>query len=202
MFPESDVRTVLSNLSARGFDARWAATKEEAAADMLAGIAPGESVGIGGSMSVKETGICDLLLARGNPVYWHWLPGEGDARRKAMTADVYLCSANALTAGGELVSIDGFGNRTGAMVYGPERCFIVCGVNKLTADVASALERIKTVACPQNARRLGLDVPCARTGRCFDCAAGKRMCRVTTIYSYPRVGRETRVYLVGEPLGF
>ena len=96
----------------------------------------------------------------------------------------------------------GGGNRTSAMVYGPGRTFVVLGKNKLTPDIPSAIERIKTVACPQNARRIGLPTPCAKTGKCHDCSAKVRMCRVTTIYSYPLTDREVRVYLVGEELGF
>ena len=193
---------VLGNLRKRGFDARWFETKEEAAKDILEGIGENETVGIGGSMTVDQTGVYDLLTARGNTVHWHWKPHEGDVRRRALNSDVYLCSANALTADGDLVSIDGGGNRTSAMVYGPKRTFVVLGVNKLTPDIPSAIERIKTVACPKNARRIGLNTPCAKTDRCHDCAANLRMCRVTTIYSYPLVDREVRVYLIGEELGF
>ena len=193
---------VLRNLNKRGFVARWFDTKEEAAKDILAAIGEEESVGIGGSMSVDQTGVYDLLVSRGNTVHWHWKPHEGDVRRRALTADVYLCSANALTRDGDLVSIDGGGNRTSAMVYGPKRTFVILGTNKLTEDIPSAIERIKNVACPQNARRIGLNTPCAKTDRCHDCAANLRMCRVTTIYSYPLVDREVRVYLVGEELGF
>ena len=193
---------VLGNLRKRGFDARWFETKEEAAKDILEGIGEDESVGIGGSMTVDQTGVYDLLVSRGNTVHWHWKPHEGDVRRRALTADVYLCSANALTADGDLVSIDGGGNRTSAMVYGPKRTFVLLGVNKLTEDIPSAIERIKNVACPKNARRIGLNTPCAKTDRCHDCAANLRMCRVTTIYSYPLTDREVRVYLIGEELGF
>ena len=199
---ESRFEEVLKNLNARGFVARWFDTKEEAAADMLANIGETESVGIGGSKTVDQTGIYDMLIARGNTVHWHWRPHEGDVRRRALLADVYLCSANALTAQGDLVSIDGGGNRTSAMVYGPGRTFVVLGKNKLTPDIPSAIERIKTVACPQNARRIGLPTPCAKTGKCHDCSAKVRMCRVTTIYSYPLTDREVRVYLGGEELGF
>ncbi|MBR4941023.1 MAG: lactate utilization protein [Clostridia bacterium] len=199
---ELKLEEVLKNLNARGFVAKIFDTKEEAAADMLANIGAEETVGIGGSMSVDQTGIYDLLTARGNTVHWHWKPHEGDVRRRALLADVYLCSANALTVDGDLVSIDGGGNRTSAMVYGPKRTFVVCGRNKLTADIPAAIERIKNVACPQNARRIGLPVPCAKTNHCHDCAADIRMCRVTTIYSYPLRDREVRVYLVREDLGF
>lgn len=199
---EQNYAEVVEKLNKRGFIARWCDTRKEAAADMLENISPDESVGIGGSVTIDQTGIYDMLVNRGNTVYWHWKTHDRDVRRDALVSDVYLCSANALTRDGEFVSIDGGGNRTGAMVYGPKRTFIVCGVNKLTDGIPQAIERIKSVACPKNARRIGLDVPCAKTGKCHDCAASKRMCRVTTIYSYPLVNREVRVYLVGEELGF
>ena len=194
----------LAALSKRGFQARWFDDRQACAAALLEAIRPDEVVGIGGSMTVEELGVYDALISRGNTVWWHWKskPEDGDVRPKALLFDVYLCSANALTESGEPVSIDGGGNRVAAMFYGPKRCFIICGVNKLAKDYDSAIERIKTVACPKNAVRLRMNTPCAKTGRCHECAADLRMCRVTVRYSYPMVNRETHVWLVGEPLGF
>ena len=196
----------LQNLQKRGFVARYYPTRVEAAEALLAEIRPDEVVGIGGSRTIDQLDVYDALVDRGNTVYWHARADEavdGDVRPKALLSDCYLCSANALLDSGELVSIDGRGNRVAAMFYGPKRCIIVCGQNKLvTEGYDAAIERIKTVACPQNARRLHMQTPCAKTDRCYECAADLRMCRVTVRYSYPMVNRETHVWVVGEDLGF
>lgn len=200
---DENVEKVLENLKRRGFDARYFDTRAQAARDVLDAVSTFETVGIGGSVTIDQLGVYDALTKRGNTVFWHWKDKTGaDVRKKALLADVYLCSANALMDSGELVSIDGGGNRVAAMFYGPKRCFIVCGINKIVSGYDAAIERIKTVACPKNARRLNMKTPCAKTDMCHECAASLRMCRVTVRYSYPMVGRETRVYLVGEELGF
>lgn len=200
---DENIKNLLQNLSKRGFVAKYFDSRGEAAEDILKAIAPSETVGVGGSVTIDQLGVYDRLVERGNTVYWHWKDRTGaDVRKKALLADVYLCSANALMDSGELVSIDGTGNRVAAMFYGPKRAIIVCGVNKIVSGYDSAVERIKTVACPKNARRLNMKTPCAKTGECHECAADLRMCRVIVRYSYPMPGRETRVYVVGEELGF
>ena len=202
--PTGDAAAVVENLNRRGFRARWFATRAEAADALMAELRPEETVGVGGSVTIRELGVYDRLIERGNTVYWHWKASkeDGDVRPKALLADAYLCSTNALTRSGELVNIDGNGNRAAAMFYGPKRAFIICGVNKLVDSYDDAITRIKTVTCPQNARRLHMDTPCAKTGKCYECAAGLRMCRVTVRYSYPMPDRETNVWLVGEEMGF
>ena len=197
----SDLLEVCSNLKRRGFLVHLFDTPEQTADFLLDQITSKESVGIGGSITIDQIGIYDKLISRGNPVFWHWKSGN-EVRKKALLSDVYLCSTNALTISGELVNIDGNGNRTGAMVFGPNRCFVVCGTNKICPDLQSAVDRIKNIACPQNARRLGLDVPCAKLGRCVECSAKIRMCRVTTIFSYPANGRETHVCLIKGSFGY
>ena len=199
---EKKAKEVLDNLNRHGFVAKYFNTRKEAANDILCSINPDESVGIGGSVTIDQLGVYDSLVERGNTVFWHWKEKTTDVRKKALLSDVYLCSANALMDSGELVSIDGGGNRVAAMFYGPKRCFIVCGTNKIVSGYDAAIERIKSVACPKNARRLNMKTPCAKTDKCFECAPDLRMCRVTVRYSYPMVGRETRVYVIGEELGF
>ena len=194
--------SVLEKLNERGFIARGFRSPEEAADAVLGLIAPEESVGFGGSVTVRELLLYDRLKERGNTVLWHWFDNDPDVRKKALLADVYLTSTNALTEGGELVNTDGGGNRVAAMFYGPKRCIVIAGKNKIVPGYGEALTRIKTVACPQNARRLGLATPCADTGICGNCDKSLRMCRVTVRYSYPMIGRDTYVFLVDSDLGF
>ena len=117
------------------------------------------------SVTVKQSGITDILRARGNTVYFHWEVDKSEiakTRKLASQADVYLCSSNAVTADGKLVNIDGTGNRVASMFYGPDRVYIICGRNKLVENEEQAVERIKNKACPPNARRLVLERPAAK----------------------------------------
>ena len=192
-------------LEQRGFTVLHAATKEEAAALVLDLIAPGASVGIGGSVTVRELAITDKLLADGHPVYWHWLDHVPKAEifPGAHASDVYLCSANAVTKDGLLVNIDGTGNRVSAMIHGPKQVISIVGVNKLVdGGYPQALARIKRDAGPPNARRLNLDTPCARHGKCDAAQCTSGFCNVITIQEHPTGKRPYTVVLVDEPLGY
>lgn len=204
MFCE-DYSALVGKLEGRGFIVHSAADATEAKKAALELIGT-SSVGMGGSMTVKELGLYDALQQQGNTVYWHWRaePSERESVCEcAANADFYLCSVNALTSDGVLVNIDGTGNRVAGMFAGPKRTVLIIGKNKLTADVDSAIKRIKAEACPPNAKRLGLELPCAITGKCTDCHSPKRMCRVTSIMEYPpRLLKELHVILVDEVLGY
>ena len=120
-----------------------------------------------------------------------------------MRAGVYICSANALTEDGLIVQIDGNGNRVAAMCYSPSTVYIIIGRNKLVCGgLAQAVRRIKQTACPQNARRLGLDTPCARTGHCGVSACANPMCSITASFERAPGGKTTRVLLVDAVLGY
>ncbi|ABR48362.1 protein of unknown function DUF1121 [Alkaliphilus metalliredigens QYMF] len=199
------VEVILGNLKKRNIDAQYFVTKEEAHAAILNEIQLTDTVGIGGSMTIKELNLHEALIERGNSVFWHWLvaPEDRESQRKsAALADVYLSSTNAITKDGELINIDGLGNRVSAMVYGPKKSIVVCGVNKICDDLISGIDRIKTEACPSNAKRLGLKTPCAKTDHCNDCFSEDRMCNVTTIINNKPMGIDLKVYLVEETLGY
>ena len=197
--------SMLSNiLEKKGFRVSLCDTREEAKKVLLSEIGNGETVGIGGSVTIKELDVLGALADKNCAVHWHWLPGVdmAETRRLAAGADVYLCSTNAVTESGEFVNIDGTGNRVAAMFYGPGRGIIVVGKNKIASDYDAALRRVKEIACPKNAVRLSLDTPCAKTGACTDCASSQRMCNVTTIISHPPGKRDILIVLVGEDLGY
>lgn len=199
------VKNALESLKKNNIEAQYFASSDEAVAALLKEIKAEESVGIGGSVTIKSLGIPEKLMERGNKVYYHWVQESPEkmteARRGAMGADVYLTSTNALTEKGQIVNIDGVGNRVAAMFYGPKKVIIVCGINKLASDLHGALRRIKANAY-KNARRLNLKTPCATTEKCNDCDSPDRMCSVTTIIE--KKPRETQiiVWLIGEELGF
>ena len=193
-------------LKARGFDAAVFSTAQEACDFILGDIPEGKTVAIGGSMTVKQMGLEKSLRENGHEVLWHWEvePAKrGALLHQAMNAPVYMCSANALTEDGLIVQIDGNGNRVAAMCYGPQLVYVVIGRNKLVeGGLQQAVRRIKSVACPQNARRQGLDTPCARTDSCDVSACGHSMCHMTVSFDLAPNGKRTQIVLVDEELGY
>ena len=197
---------VADKLRARGFEAAVFATKEDAASFILSDVPASAQVAIGGSMTVKEMDLHTKLRKNGHEVLWHWevAPAErGALLHKAMNAPVYLCSANAITTDGLMVQIDGNGNRVAAMCYGPNTVYVVIGRNKLVeGGLQQAVRRIKSVACPNNARRQGMDTPCARTGSCDVSSCKTSMCHMTVSFDLAPNGKRTCVLLVDEDLGY
>lgn len=175
------------------------------AADYLNEQIDGCSVGIGGSVTLRDMGMYELLSSH-NQVNWHWFP-EGktveEARMAAFTSDVYLSSVNALAATGEIINIDGACNRVAATLYGHKKVYFVLGSNKIAADYDSALFRARNVAAPLNAQRLARKTPCARKGdRCYNCTSPERICRGLTVLWEAPVGCAYEVILIDESLGF
>lgn len=192
-------------LEANGFKARVFATAAEAKAAALELIPAGAQVGVGGSVTVQQMGLREALMKKGCAVHWHWYAEQPDrpaVTKRAREADYYLMSSNAVTLEGELINIDGNCNRLGSMLFGPPNVIIICGRNKLAEDPFTAVDRIKNVACPLNARRLKLATPCAAAGRCTDCRSPQRMCNATVRLQRPPGGRKFYVYLVDEELGY
>jgi NAD-dependent dihydropyrimidine dehydrogenase PreA subunit len=172
---------------------------------LLENISKDAKVGFGGSVTVKSLNVPEKLIERGNEVLFHWLEstpeGMDNARKNAEQADIYISSTNALTEEGQLVNIDGVGNRVASMIFGPKKVFILCGINKITKDLDAAMQRIKDNAY-KNARRLKLNTPCAVNEKCIDCRSPQRMCKVTTIINRKPTLTDLEVILIGEELGF
>ena len=191
--------TVKKNLEARGFSVSTFSTAAEAAAYLDSAI-DGTTVGIGGSMTVQQMGLHEKLVAH-NEVHWHWTDGP-EARAKAAHADVYITSANGLTENGEVINIDGAGNRVASTLYGHKRVYFIIGRNKLAPTYDEALWRARNIAAPKNAQRLGKKTPCAVKGdRCYDCKSPDRICRGLVVLWGPSMGVETEIVLVDEDLG-
>ena len=189
---------VKKNLEARGFAVTVCETAAEAA-EYLNKAIDDKTVGIGGSLTIKELDIHNKLVLH-NEVYWHWLGGQTD-RKLAAGADVYLTSANGLAETGEIVNIDGTGNRIASTLYGHEKVYFVIGRNKLAPTYEEALWRARNIAAPLNAKRLGRNTPCVKTGRCHDCSSPERICGMLTVHWRAPGGMETEVILVNEDLG-
>ena len=190
---------VKKNLEARGFAVSTFSTAAEAAAYLDRSI-DGVSVGIGGSMTVREMGLHEKLAAH-NEDHWHWTDGE-EARVKAAHAAVYITSANGLAETGEVINIDGAGNRVAATLYGHRKVYFIIGKNKLAPTYDEALWRARNIAAPKNAQRMGKKTPCAVKGdRCYDCRSPERICRSLVVLWGPSVGGEVEIVLVDEDLG-
>lgn len=194
-------------LEKNGFRTMLFDDRQAALGWLMAEVEGSVTVGVGGSMTLAELGLVGRLEEAGKTVLFHNRPVLApEERRRIMqeqlSCDLFFSSTNALTVGGHLVNIDATGNRVGAMVFGPKRVIVVVGANKIAMDIESALKRVKEVACPPNARRLGLDTPCARTGLCNDCNSPQRICRVTTIIERRPRATDLQVCLINENLGY
>jgi L-lactate utilization protein LutB len=197
-------------LERNGFEVEYYPTAEEALAGVLGMVPDGAKVGFGGSVTLREMGLVEALEKRDVELADHWVARAAGAsneevmavRRAQVNSDVFITSTNAVTETGELVNIDGTGQRVAGMIFGPKRVIVVAGVNKVTGDLEEGLWRASNIAAPMNARRLHPKTPCAETGECSDCVVPGRICGITTIIH--RKPRQTpfTVVLVGETLGY
>lgn len=193
----ADFDRLLQMLKVRGYAVSCFPTAEEAA-DYLDTRIDGRTVGIGGSLSIEELGLAERLAGH-NAVL---SVGTGDDRRTMAGTQVYISSANAVAETGELVNIDGTGNRIASTLFGHEALYLVVGVNKITPTLERAIWRARNIAAPLNAKRLNRDTPCVKTGRCCDCSSPERICRTVNILMERTAGIPyAEVVLVGEPLG-
>ncbi len=199
-------RAAAKALTKRGFDARFVDSAEAGVREVLSIIPPDAAVGCGGSVTVRQMGLLDRLRERGNRVVAHEQgmdPMDALAiRKEAVTCPCFLASANAVTLEGEIMNVDGIGNRVAGTIFGPSTVVIVAGANKIVEDLAAARTRIREYAAPANARRLGIAVPCVEAGHCLDCASEANICRVSVIMHRPPGLTDVKVILVPEELGF
>lgn len=161
----------------------------------------------GGSMTLKESGVADLLMNEFKNVYLDRSKGKDkdevdEIMRRAFVSDTFFASSNAITEDGELYNVDGNGNRVSAMIYGPKQVIIVAGVNKIVKNLAEAKERVEKTAAPKNTVRLSCDTPCAKTGECMHCHSPARICCSYVTLAYQRVPDRIKVIIVNEDLGY
>ena len=202
-----DFTKVKQNLERLGYVVSCFATKEEAAAYLDRQI-DGTTVGFGGSATLNEMGLYELLAAH-NQVTWHWRMPTGmtdkEVRMAERAAAVYVSSMNGLAETGEIVNIDNTGNRVADIEYGHERVYLVAGSNKLAPDYEGALWHARNVASPRNAQRLGCKTPCAvKADKCYNCQSPGRICRILSVlWEMPKAsGAVYEVILVDEALGY
>lgn len=201
-----NVQRLIDNLSSKGFVAHYCMDEKQANDLVLGLIEQGQSVGIGGSMTVKQLGIDLLLQSRGVEVLSHALVSDDkkpNLYEYARHADWYMSSANAITQKGDIVNIDGTANRVSTLIFGVPNIIYLVGKNKIVDNVDQAIERIKTITCPQNAERLDRKTPCRYTGKCGDCSGIDCMCNVTTIVHHPtKLQKQVHVIIIDKELGY
>jgi len=198
-----DMEKTVANLTKRGFAVTCFETKEQAAEYLLENI-HNTTVGIGGSVTIQEMDIYDRLQET-NEVLWHWKENTPHLKEMALEmANVYLTSANAVAETGELINIDGNGNRVASTLFNRATVYFVVGRNKIVPDLEQAIWRARNIASPQNAKRLGRKTPCAVKGdRCYDCNSPERICRGMVIHMKPMTSiGKTEVILINEDIGF
>ena len=196
-----NVEKTMENLRNRGFEVSRFATGAEAA-EYLAGNIKDTTVGLGGSMTLEQIGLYEKLTEN-NAVSWHWFHKTPEIIRAATESKVYVCSANAVAQTGEIVNIDGRGNRVAGTLFDKKKVYIIIGTNKITDDLDSAIWRARNIAAPRNAQRLCVKTPCALKGdRCYDCRSPQRICRGLVVLYGPMLDMErVEVVIVDEELG-
>ncbi len=210
---------VVTALEKNRISAVYVRSGEEARQRILAEIPLEATVGVGGSVTVRQLGVVNALEERGTKVVHHWRQDLGhdidgnklpnwykgldfEVRRQAMLSDVYLCSTNAVTVDGKLVNADGNGNRVAAMMFGPRKVIVAAGVNKIVENVNAGMSRIRNIAAPMSTHKGRASTPCGSTGICSDCNSPERGCSVITIIEKRPKMTDMLFVLVGEELGF
>ncbi len=205
LYYEKRGKLLVKNLESRHFEAHYCANKQEALAKALELIPKGAVVGWGGALSAQQIGIMDAL----NQGEYRTLdrdrvhtPEEKDAiARACLDADVFLTGANALSLDGQMVNIDGTGNRLAAIAYGPKAVLVIAGMNKVVDTLEDAITRARTVAAPMNQQRFLRNTPCTVTGTCADCKSEQCICNQILITRQCRPAGRIKFILVGEDLG-
>jgi len=194
-------------LEKNGFEARYVATGAEALEAVLSFVKPGMRVGFGGSETISGIGTQQRVKELGAELLDHNEPGLDAARkleirRAQLTCDLFLSSSNALTLDGELVNIDGTGNRVAALTFGPKKTVVVIGANKIVHDLEGAWTRLEDRAAPMNNKRLNKTNPCVKAGICKDCEGEARICRIYSVLKRRPTLSDFTVIVVGEALGY
>ena len=199
------MNAMIETLKSKGYTVSTFATAAQAA-DYLNSAIDGVTVGIGGSMTVEEMWLYPALASH-NEVFWHQRIPDGmtaeEVRRAAAGCEVYISSVNGIAESGEIINIDGYGNRVASTLYGHKTVYLVIGKNKVEKSFETALWRARNVAAPKNAKRLNKATPCAILGdKCYDCKSPARICRALSVFYEKPTSAEFVVVLINEELGY
>lgn len=204
---EQRIKRTMENLQKNNMDAYLVEDEKDLLEKLKSLIKEGDTVSVGGSMTLFETGVIDFLRS-GNydfmDRYKEGLKREEvkDIFRKSFLCDDYITSSNAVTESGELYNVDGNGNRVAAMIYGPDQVIVIIGVNKIVKDLEAAIERVKYNAAPANTKRLNLNTPCTKVGYCVDCKTDSRICNDYVLIKRQNVKGRIKVVILNKDLGY
>ena len=203
---ELTAQRIIENLAKRNMEGFYCRDSARLVEKVTSLMEEGATVSWGGSESVKECGLMEAIHSGKYELIDRMSATTDEERRKLYSrivlSDYFIMSTNAITLDGELVNIDGNGNRLAALIHGPKHVIIVAGMNKVTADVESAYKRVKTTACPPNAVRLGRNTPCGVKGKCGDCLSPDCFCNQIVVTRRSGHAGRIKVFLVGEELGY
>ena len=205
-FYETAAETLIKNLDNRGMAAYYVDNKDDALKMALRFVTPGSSVSWGGSMSINEIGLIPALKAWDCTVLDRTVPKTEEEKKeffgKVAVCDYYFMSTNAITMDGELVNIDGTGNRVASLIFGPSNVVIIAGMNKVADNLESAVDRARNTAAPMNTIRLDRKTPCTQVGRCMDCMSPDCICNQFVVTRRSAPAGRIKIILVGEELGY
>ena len=205
-FYEKQAKTILKHLEMRNMEGYYCSDSAAAVTLAMSLIPEHASVAWGGSATLEESGMMKALQESSRPLIDRDKAANAEEKKalqlQAFAADYYLMSCNAITFDGQLVNVDGSGNRVAALIYGPEHVILLVGMNKVAKDLDAALLRLRTQAAPLNAMRLKMNTPCGITGSCANCLSPDCICSQTVTIRYNRTPGRIKVLLIGETLGF
>jgi L-lactate utilization protein LutB len=198
--------SLIEKFNQRGIEGYYCDNSEEAVNMAKRFLTPGCSVTWGGSMTLEDIGLIDDMKNSDYQVIDRATAKTPDEARalygKIVTADYYFMSSNAITLDGQLINIDGHGNRVACLITGPKNVIIIAGMNKIVPDVESGIARVRNMAAPPNALRLNRKTPCTELGRCADCLSSDSICSNIVVTRRSNLPNRIKVILVGEELGY
>lgn len=198
--------SLIEKLGPRGMEGYYCDSADEALTMAKRFLTPDSTISWGGSETLVQIGLLDALRSSDYIVYDRDTAKTPEEKSlmysKAVLSDFYFSSTNAITLDGELVNIDGNGNRVACLITGPKNVIIIAGMNKVVPDVKSAIARVRNVAAPPNSIRLGLKTPCSSLGKCVNCLSDDCICCQLVVTRKSRIPNRIKVILVGEELGY
>lgn len=206
IYYENLADSLIEKFNKRGIEGYYCENAAEALLMAKRFLTPGCSISWGGSETLSEIGLMDELKASDYILYDRHSANTPEERAimysKIVTADYFFMSSNAITLDGQLVNIDGNGNRVACLITGPKNVIIIAGMNKIVTDVNTGIERVRNMATPPNVVRLGLKTPCAELGKCANCLVDDCICCEIVITRKSKIPGRIKVILVGEELGY
>jgi L-lactate utilization protein LutB len=206
VYYENLADSIIDKFNKRGIEGYYCEDSKEALLTAKRFLTPGCSISWGGSETLNEIGLLDTLKDSDYILYDRHLVHTPEDKSmmysKIVTADYYFMSSNAITLDGQLVNIDGMGNRVACLITGPKNVIIIAGMNKIVTDVTTGMERVRNMAAPPNVVRLGAKTPCAEIGKCANCLVDDCICCEIVITRKSKIPGRIKVILVGEELGY